>query len=341
MKNTMYFLTLILSILFVFSRVPFANTAEAKAKQVNIKLLASTFGGLTYRLSFGLTELINKHHPYIRAAAHETRGSIENQMTMLKRSETRKDTIFASNDLGDWMAYKARPPFKSPYTTGRVIAKMFDTGAMLLFTLDKNIRTKDDLIGKRIATLGPEHTASQMYDILINKIWKIGDKVKIIRTSGWSDITDYVRDGLADAGLTALTTIFGRGKWFAQPALRELLEMKDVYFVQIPKPDIEKLIEIADSPLVFSEVSAGKVGKRQLSAGSSYGHSNEWWADAAMDEGIVYEITKIISEHIAEFKNYHGMAKLWKIKYLPDTPLPDEKYHPGAIRLYKEKGVWR
>lgn len=330
--------------LFLLLAVVFFMTpmwALAQQKEVNIKILSSSFGGMSYRLSFGLAEIINKNHPYIRAVARETRGSTENQMTMQRHPEMKEDTIFNCNDLSYHRAVNAMAPFKSPYTSGRVIIKFMDV-IPILFTLDKNIRTKEDLAGKRLVTLGAQHTISQMFEMVIKDVWGMGDKVKIMRGQGFEDAIDSVRDGIADFGTSSLNTIFGTGKFAAVPALRELMQMKDVYFINLSEEDVKALSRKGGGlPIVYQEVPAGAIAKRQVTAGASYGHSNEWWADAAMDENIVYEITKLVYEHAADFKTYHGLAKLWDPDKLYDTPLPEKLYHPGALKFYREKGFMK
>lgn len=315
-----------------------SRSGDNKPSETKINIFSSTFGGMSYRLSFGLAEVINKNHPYIRAVARETRGSIDNQMTLLKYPDLRKNTIFNCNDLSYWIAFNGMPPFKTPYRSGRVIAKIMDV-MPILFTTNKKIKTKDDLVGKRIVTLGAQHTISRMFDLIIRDIWGLGGKVKIMRGSGFADVIDSVRDGLADAGTTSVNTIIGTGIWKAVPALRELMEMKDIYFVNLTKEEVKKLSSLHNLPIVPGYVPERKIHKRQLSPGLSYTHSNEWWADVEMDEKIVYEVTKTIYEHVADFKNYHGLAKLWKAEKIGETPLPRDVYHPGALRFYREKGM--
>ncbi|MDD5007398.1 MAG: TAXI family TRAP transporter solute-binding subunit [Syntrophorhabdaceae bacterium] len=57
-----------------------------------------------------------------------------------------------------------------------------------------------------------------------------------------------------------------------------------------------------------------------------------------LPDRFVYELTKAVWTHFDEFKTYHSGAKYFstesvkRINYMP--------YHPGAIKYYKEIGVW-
>lgn len=62
-------------------------------------------------------------------------------------------------------------------------------------------------------------------------------------------------------------------------------------------------------------------------------------AGSKVSEEAVYQITKALWENYKDFEKVHGLLKDWNPKtFLSDDPaIP---YHPGAIKFYKEKGVW-
>ena len=52
----------------------------------------------------------------------------------------------------------------------------------------------------------------------------------------------------------------------------------------------------------------------------------------------VYEATKALFENLGDWNSVHPLAKQWNIKSATKTM--SAPYHDGAIRYYKEKGVW-
>jgi len=57
-----------------------------------------------------------------------------------------------------------------------------------------------------------------------------------------------------------------------------------------------------------------------------------------ISEAAIYEITKAVYEHNAELVKKPGLFEWTTDKFLTKEPrLP---YHPGAIKFYKEKGLW-
>lgn len=67
-------------------------------------------------------------------------------------------------------------------------------------------------------------------------------------------------------------------------------------------------------------------------------YQSAMFTSADMDPDIVYGVTKAILEHTDEFAASHPSAKYWSLKARPVSP--DVPYHEGAIRFYKEKGLW-
>jgi TRAP transporter TAXI family solute receptor len=67
-------------------------------------------------------------------------------------------------------------------------------------------------------------------------------------------------------------------------------------------------------------------------------YQNGMFTRADMHPEIVYGVVKAILEHTDEYADTHPSAKFWSYKYKPvGLSVP---YHEGAIRYFKEKGLW-
>jgi TRAP transporter TAXI family solute receptor len=67
--------------------------------------------------------------------------------------------------------------------------------------------------------------------------------------------------------------------------------------------------------------------------------SNVLAAHEALSEELAYRITKALFDHHAELAAIHPeAAKLALETAVQGSPIP---FHPGAVRFYKERGVWR
>ena len=57
-----------------------------------------------------------------------------------------------------------------------------------------------------------------------------------------------------------------------------------------------------------------------------------------VSEAAIYEITKALYEHNAELVKRPGLMEWLTERFVTMEPLLP--YHDGAIRFYKEKGLW-
>jgi hypothetical protein len=65
------------------------------------------------------------------------------------------------------------------------------------------------------------------------------------------------------------------------------------------------------------------------------------WTGKGVSEEIVYQVTKAMFEHEKEIKSTSAVWRSHKSTRMGKNHGPTYRYHPGAIRLYKEKGVWK
>jgi hypothetical protein len=69
-----------------------------------------------------------------------------------------------------------------------------------------------------------------------------------------------------------------------------------------------------------------------------FGLSTYLVAATRLPDDVVHKVVKALFDNIAEFHAFHAEAKEWTLaEAVSDPKIP---YHPGAIRYFKEKGVW-
>jgi TRAP-type uncharacterized transport system substrate-binding protein len=67
-------------------------------------------------------------------------------------------------------------------------------------------------------------------------------------------------------------------------------------------------------------------------------YQNAMFCSPDKDPEIVYGVVKAIFDHPEEFIDTHPAAKYWVLKHRPVAPAVP--YHDGAIKYFKEKGLW-
>ena len=87
-----------------------------------------------------------------------------------------------------------------------------------------------------------------------------------------------------------------------------------------------------------SGIFAGVVCRNIPSQHRDGGDITSLRAQLVCDEGLVYKITKAIFENIDMFRASYPSVKKYSIDAATKGPLVS--FHPGAIKTYKERGVW-
>ena len=84
--------------------------------------------------------------------------------------------------------------------------------------------------------------------------------------------------------------------------------------------------------------TAKKDGPTMKKGTTFFGFADYFHATSKLSDDLAYKITKAILENLGELGTMNPKFKQWSLKgAVRDPQLP---FHPGAIKYYKEKGVW-
>ena len=328
-----------LAILFVVPVILPGSTLGAEEKKpVKLVFLGTAFGRMNYLNMFAAMNVLNKYCPTIRGLIRETSGTGEMVLMTGDKPKKRKNHVLGVSGTSLWRANVGDPLFyKHPYPGLKHVAYM-GMAVLCHATLDPNIKSPKDLIGKRIGA-SPKALGMWPFQKMQLEAWGVLDKVKI--THGpWSSNMK----ALADGGLDVVG-FFGQknlktGKYIAPGPCAELVSTKQVYFINCPEKDIMKMREIGGWKWPVIHIPAGTfekdqpaftaTGMKQLGVGA--------WED--MDEEIVYQMCKYWDKYADTWVQYHrGFAGLTGKLMAELIPVQDpKKIHPGALKYYKEKG---
>jgi len=312
--------------------------AQALRDKLAIDILSMKFGGSGYVACFALSEIINKHSPWLRATVIETNGTIANLKTFLEEPKKRKTAIGYGTWASNFLAVNAVPPFfKSPYTGAKAIS-LAQWIAHTYVTTNPKIKTPMDFIGKRIG-LPPKGSAGSMEpEMLLKYGWSIMDKVKV-HYLGWTESINALRDGMVDVAIYNPIYI-AADKVAPSPALDELNALRIPYhYIPIPKEDAIRAREKSGYPIFPVVLPPGGLGPEQREPFPLLRLTNGWFADTELPADVSYEVCRIIYEHYKEFWPHHASMKGLYPEHMPKYAAAVVDYHPGAIKFYKEKGL--
>jgi uncharacterized protein len=192
-----------------------------------------------------------------------------------------------------------------------------------------SINKISDLKGKKVGGPIPNEAMQlQTESLLANG----GVKWSDVRPVPVKSITDGVKaviEGRADAASIALGT----------PVVEELQAKKGAKFLPVdPSPEAQQRSKAVFPGYAF-KVSPGPAKTGIEKEQHLWAYDNYVVVRTDLSEDTVYQITKAVWDHCSDLASFHaGLKDLKTAMFVSREALVP--YHPGAIKLYKEKGVW-
>ncbi len=266
----------------------------------------------------------------------ETTGSSA-RVLMLDEMDPNQPIIIAPA-VTFWDARYGRGRFKQAYPKLRWMAAL-NVEHIFLITMDKNIKTKEDLIGKRVFSLGP---AKSTHGKEIIDAWGLTDEIKIV-FGGWKDSVSMLQDGLVDAAQSAAHPGVGGVNLPVEGQL-ELYTTRadDIYFINVDPDTVNTISEQTKVLYLAETLPPLTMGPNQTETLQTFfSMTGALVVSADMDEDIVYKMTKALAEGSARF-GQHSATLAWinptgMVRFLVNESEAD--IHPGALRYYKEAGL--
>jgi TRAP transporter TAXI family solute receptor len=246
----------------------------------------------------------------------------------LPMMENREADIGLVSHYQGWLAYKGRKPFPKSYDVRLVlVGGGFNVG--LYVRNDSPIKSRKDIKGKRIGCKYSGSPAIHVYATaeIADPGYDWKDLKCIPRTSLYAGQRDDVREKRLDVFYASV----GSG------VTRELDSTIGIRFLPVDNSPAALARMKKAYPVVISKVKAGPPGIRK-----------DMWlvrlpvyviAHTKTSDDVVYQTVKALWEHNDALKKASKRTKSWdKGEFASDQAILP--YHPGAVRLYKEKGVW-
>lgn len=204
------------------------------------------------------------------------------------------------------------------------------------FTLDPKIQTLADFKGRAIEYLT---TGSAIKEYICNSTFEwlyntYGFSARDVKALTWTSATKCNEDllsGTADVGSTLAK---------AGAALLQLATQNSNFHL-IPYPDAASNYIIQKYPALGKTiVPKGTYGKQPPADIQTIGSRNTIDARADLSDDLVYQIVKAVFDHLSDFQGILGPAVGADFTLQLAIANPTAPFHPGAIKYYKEKGVW-
>lgn len=337
-RYTIIIIVLIIAYLDIFVSFPEAQTKK-EPFQIEISTLPTGFA--SYLIGVGLADLINKKSTLIRATHIEGRSPVVHMRTLITKPEKRKNYLFFNTTWDIWEAKRRLGPFeKIPfnYDEFKFIFLMGVAGNGLC-TLDPNIKTLKDIVGKRVIfDSTPGGGREIVYKGIMSELGIPVDKIKYQYASGEA-ASAALRDGMADViySGSALKTL--PYTHIASPFTAELIATKNVYFISFEEKGIKSFKEKTGHPLDFQVLPPKILGPLQTEPYTILLKPLGFCAHQDMPEDVVFELLRVVYENAHLLKEYTPMAEIITKETLASLGIPEGGYHPAAQKFFRGKGV--
>jgi TRAP transporter TAXI family solute receptor len=303
-------------------------TAE-KALPKTISIATHPLGSMFNIIGTAAASVINNHTP-IRATVKPMTGPV----AWYPLLETKEVDLGVENNWDAEKGYLGESAYeklsKGKGFPVRLLAITIPNSISLVVASDSGITKISDLKGKRVAGNFPTPSLqAQTEGILANGGLSFAD-VKVVPVASPPDGVRAVIEGRADASGTAT---------LGMPVIEELNARRGARFLPLdPSPAAVKRTK-AKYPGYLTKVAPGP-GKTGIDKEMYlWGYDIYLVCREDLPEEVVYEITRALWENYKDFAPVHTLLKDWT----PDKFVTKEAlipYHPGAIKFYREKGVW-
>ena len=256
-------------------------------------------------------------------APQGTKGTQEN----IRKLEAGELEFGMANAAISYFAVKGEGAWGKPHEV-RAVATLAPNVGIFVTTKSSGIKTLADLKGKRVV-LGPAGAGFDYFLKPLLKVHGVTYEDMDVLDGNYFTAGDMIADGKADAAFM--------GGAIPIPAVTQLCASQDVVFIKLDADAPDKLTEY---PFYFTvPVKAGAYDDlKEDIVGINVGNMH-LITHANVSDDMVYNLTKTMFENREQVAEKHPAGKALNPKNaIRDTGTP---FHPGAIKFYKEAGLWQ
>lgn len=281
----------------------------------------ATVGGIFYNLGAPVSQCVNNALPDVNITAEVTQGTTEN-LRLIGQGKMHLATITPS--IG-YYARKGTRMFKDNPIDFRVVVRLLPNANVWAVLKKSDVKSIPDLKGKKVA-VGP--ASGGLGVIARQQLAGNGiDFKKDLKPFflGAGDMAEALKDGTVEGAILTMelakmvaTTHSIRVLAWDEPTLDRFLEENPLFGKYVYPPDTFKGV---DYPVLTMDNGIQLICQKD------------------MDGDLVYSLAKAIIENLDCMTKIYAPAKLltpeWAASELANP------FHPGSIKYFKEKGLWK
>ena len=306
-----------------------ALAGATESKKQSLRMAANVVGSLMYAVGGGLAQVTEKNSDLKIEVLPQ--GNVV-AFPMFYSQEC--DLVISATDEAD-MAYRSLAVYDKMTRGKGIDMRMIMIGnpiqAGIMVAKDSGITTAADLKGKRVTLdFGTHHALTLGARTSLTGLGLAEKDVVAVKTTNIPAGMRLVLEGKADACFGAIGV----------PAFRELEAARGARYLGLESdPEIWKKIKSVFIGYFPANVKPSKIAIGVEKPMTLLGKNFSLVSRTDLPDEIVYQLTKTLWEKDTELGTYHPRLKGWRNKNYVSTKSP-VPYHPGAVKFYKEAGVW-
>jgi TRAP transporter TAXI family solute receptor len=227
-------------------------------------------------------------------------------------------------------AFEGTGPFKGKPVDVRLLLQGQPSYRGFLVRKDAGIKSFTDLKGKIVASDRPALPALKLVFNAMAKVSGLApNAVRNVRMSTFGEQQNALVTGTAVGGVFA----FGA----RAATIGQMLNSGEVVPFYLPADMRDKVAKLLPQAFYGADLPA-KTWPEQTNVWHLFAMKSYLNARADVPADVAYKIVKSILDHHDVFDTYHAAAKSWTLKATLENPIVP--FHEGAIRYFKEKGMW-
>ncbi len=279
--------------------------------------------GVYYPLGGAISTLITNNIEGYSCSAESTGGAVENA-TLIMKGDLDLGFVAAST-LHD--AQNGLNSFEGMDNDKCLAVFSFFPEVVQILSTDENIRTVEDLRGKRVA-VGQVGSGTEVMARTILALYGMSYDDIQADYLGFSDAASGLKDNTVDAAFT----------WAGIPtaSVLELGTTHGISIINFEDAELDKLMEVS-SYCVPAEITKDHYPSLYANA-QTFSIPAIVCASADMSEEFVYDLLVTVFDNLETLAQTHERGGDLSLESALDG-LKDAKLHPGAEKFYKEKGL--
>jgi len=285
-------------------------------------------GGGFYPYGGGIAKVLTEHLPNTEVTAEVTAASVDN-LKFIKQGNS--DLAFTMADIAADAA-AGRDAFKeSGAVPVRMLAVLYPSYTHLVTLANSRINKVADLRGKVVSTGAPGAGTTVLAERILAAAGL--DPARDIRAHnlGVAQSVDALKDGKVDA-------FFWNGG-IPTAAILDLVNTPGITARILPLDDVLPELHRRYGNTLYYQIVIPAATYKMPADVPVIAVANLLVVSETMPEPLAHDITKVLFEQQPTLATIHPQAKELSVEHaLTGASVP---FHPGAIRYYKERGVWK